>query len=460
MNKSIQLAIVGHANVGKTSLVRTLARDSHFGQVSNKPGTTRHTEGIRFKIDQDVLIECYDTPGLEDSLALFDYLESLTAPNARLDAVARIDLFLVGPEATGRFEQEAKVLRQLLKSDAGLYVIDTREPVLPKYRDELDILSHCGKPLLPILNFTDHAESHEADWRDALSRIGLHVLVRFDTVSPPLEGEKRLYESLMLLVESSAPQLTRWLAELDKKRQLRRESAYQIIAETLVDVTAASRWVEQGDDVDAEKNKLQNAVREREARAIDDLLKLYQFDQNSAQQGDLPLLEGRFDSDLFHKETLKQMGIHVSKGVVTGAVTGAGIDLAVGGLTLGSAATVGAILGGLSQSVRHYGRKISNKLSGKEKLSVDNAVICLLSLRLQALQQRLDLRGHAAQDRVQLSLPQEALWKKGQLPECLSTARAHYEWSSLNKSLRFSDQKRKLAILELSKILQQPKEHK
>lgn len=42
------------------------------------------------------------------------------------------------------------MLRQLLASDAGLYVIDAREPVLAKYRDELAVLASCGKPLLPV----------------------------------------------------------------------------------------------------------------------------------------------------------------------------------------------------------------------------------------------------------------------------------------------------------------------
>ena len=78
-------------------------------------------------------------------------------PGERLDGPARVARFLEGSEARQRFEQEAKVLRQLLASDAGLYVIDAREPVLAKYRDELSVLASCGKPLLPVLNFVSNA---------------------------------------------------------------------------------------------------------------------------------------------------------------------------------------------------------------------------------------------------------------------------------------------------------------
>ena len=72
-----------------------------------------------------------------------------------------------GSEARQRFEQEAKVLRQLLASDAGLYVIDAREPVLAKYKDELAVLAGCGKPLLPVLNFVAQPGHRDEEWRQA-----------------------------------------------------------------------------------------------------------------------------------------------------------------------------------------------------------------------------------------------------------------------------------------------------
>ena len=98
------------------------------------------------------------------------------------------------------------MLRQLLASDAGLYVIDAREPVLAKYKDELAVLAGCGKPLLPVLNFVAQPGHRDEEWRQALARLGLHALVRFDSVAPPVDGgERRLYESLALLLEQARP---------------------------------------------------------------------------------------------------------------------------------------------------------------------------------------------------------------------------------------------------------------
>lgn len=441
----LTLAVVGHANVGKTSLLRTLARNRYFGKISSKPGTTRHTEGIRLINNDETFIELFDTPGLEDSIALFDYLESLSIKKGqyRLDNYSKIEQFLVGPEATHRFEQEAKVLRQLIKSDAGLYVIDVREPVLPKYKDELEILSYCAKPLLPVFNFTVSERANKASWHQALSRLGLHVFVEFDTVFPPLEGEKQLYESLMLLVPSSKPVLQEWLEDLHEKRQMRKNLAAGIIANVLIDVTAAVYWIDNKNEQEAAIKQLQLAVKKRERHAINELLKLYQFDKEMIDASELPLLEGRFSTDLFSNEAIKQMGLRLSKGVLSGAMTGAGIDLAVGGLTLGTAAVVGAVVGGLSQSMRHYGKQLSGLFSGKEKLTVNDEIICLLSLRLLELQQRLDTLGHASHTTVTLTIPNQALWQKGHLLPELRKARVHPEWSSLNKKLSIKNGDRK-----------------
>ena len=82
---ALTLAVVGHTNTGKTSLLRTLTRDAAFGQVSNSPGTTRHVEGARLTVDDEALVELFDTPGLEDSMALLDFMDQLRQPGERID---------------------------------------------------------------------------------------------------------------------------------------------------------------------------------------------------------------------------------------------------------------------------------------------------------------------------------------------------------------------------------------
>ena len=106
--EAIEVAVVGHTNAGKTSLLRTLTRRADFGTVSERPGTTRHVEAIELVVDGRPALRFLDTPGLEDSTAL---MARLRAQDATLAPPERIRAFLATPEATGRFEQEAKVLR-------------------------------------------------------------------------------------------------------------------------------------------------------------------------------------------------------------------------------------------------------------------------------------------------------------------------------------------------------------
>lgn len=443
MNAPLKLAVVGHTNVGKTSLLRTLTRDVTFGEVSHRPSTTRHVEGARLSVDGQALLELYDTPGLEDAIALFDYLERLDRPGERLDGPARLARFLDSSEARQRFEQEAKVLRQLLASDAGLYVIDAREPVLAKYRDELAILSMCGRPLLPVLNFVACNHHREEDWRQALARLGLHALVRFDSVAPPLDGERRLYESLALMLERSRPNLQRLIDDHEHQRLARRHSGTRLIAELLIDCAACRRSVAAQAELEQSAiRELRETIRQREQRCVDALLRLYAFRPQDARANELPLLDGRWNEDLFNPETLKQLGVKLGGGMAAGAATGVGIDLLVGGVTLGAAAALGALIGGSAQTLRSYGARLKGKLKGQRELTVDDAVLRLLALRQQLLLQALDARGHAAVDTLDLAAPQDSTWREGKLPKALSHARAHPEWSSLNPGARLQQNER------------------
>ncbi len=445
----LKLAVVGHTNVGKTSLLRTLTRDVGFGAISHRPSTTQHVEGARLSVDGEALIELYDTPGFEDAVALYEYIEQLPKTAERLDGPELLQRFLNSSEARQRFEQEAKVLRQLLQSDAGFYVIDAREPVLAKYRDELAILTMCGKPLLPVLNFVNSTEQREPAWREVLARLGLHALVRFDTIAPPQDGEQRLYENLSLVLDSQRPRLQRLIEHNQTQVLVRRKAAYRLIAELLVDVSACRRSVHP-DQLEEAIQDLHRDVRQREQTCVEALLKLYAFRKDDAQASALPLEEGRWGDDLFNPATMKQLGIKVGGGMAAGAATGVGIDLLTGGLSLGMATVVGAAVGGLTQTFRNYGERLKGKWRGERELTVNDSTLRLLAIRQQRLLNALEQRGHAAQARIQMDTPLEQQWREGELAQSLKTARAYPAWSSLNANKPQQDLQRTEEIERLA----------
>lgn len=433
----LKLAVVGHTNTGKTSLLRTLLHDADFGEVANAPATTRHVEGAMLRIDE-LKLQWYDTPGIEDSISLLDYLEQLQQQEGRrLDGPAILERFLDSPESQGRFEQEARVLRQLLLCDAGLYVVDVREPVRSKHRDELAILARCGRPIIPVLNFLHSPDNFSEQWKEVLSRLGLHLIIEFDTVAPAIDGEQQLYQKLALVLDEHRDVLRDLAEGANKRRQRRRLQGQELLAELLIDVSAFRR---QSDEDESERvwQDMQDAVRQRENKFIRDLLALYRFHETDYEEDLLPISGERWESDLFSSEALMDMGIRVGKGFAAGAMAGATVDIITGGLSLGTGTLVGGLVGGLWQGAEKVGNRLLGMIQGYRELTVDDAVLRLLAVRGLSLLDALDRRGHAAQDRIQRHDSEYKSWQEESLPRALKNARSYPEWSTLNKDFKES----------------------
>ncbi len=433
MTEALTIAVVGHTNAGKTSLLRTLTRRVDFGQVSDRPGTTRHAEAVALRLDGREAVRFIDTPGLEDSVALLDFLARQSGDSRP----ERVRAFLAGPEARASFEQEAKVLRALLEqAGCAMLVIDTREPVLPRHRAEIEILASCAKPVMPVLNFVRDGASRLADWHRALEESNLHARAEFDVVAPFTGAEQRLYADLATLLPARRAQLQDIVEALAQAERERRLAACRVIASTLIDVAAQRRSLSAEAFADPEQQ--QAWVRDFQAqtgrharRAVDELLTLYAFGADDAELTELPLPGGRWEDDLFNPELLKQAGRRLGLGAMIGAGMGAVADVALAGLSLGAATTLGATLGGaISGGWQPLWRKLQNRLDGVQELTVEDPVLWLLAERLLALARALAQRGHAAQQRLRLGAEAAgALGDDGQaLIDALSAARGHPAW--------------------------------
>ncbi|MGJ7578931.1 GTPase/DUF3482 domain-containing protein [Variovorax sp. RHLX14] len=433
----IRIAVVGHTNAGKTSLLRTLTRRVDFGEVSQRPGTTRHVERVDLRIQGRVAVRFFDTPGLEDAVSLREHI-------ARIDQVStppdRIRRFLEGPEAHGSFEQEAKVLRTLLDADAAFLVIDAREPVLPKFRDEIELIGSCARPVLPVLNFVRDARSREAEWRALLAAYGLHAVVRFDAAAPFVGAERDLYQDLVTLLRERRAELGEIAAFLDNEVAGRRRDACTRIAELLIDAAATRRTVAASDFADPARREpavaaLRQAIADKAQRCASDLLALYGFRENDASESPLPALEGRWSMDFFSPEAMKDAGVRLGQGAAVGAALGVMADVALGGLSLGAGAALGGTLGGaVMQGWGPLGRKLANRLRDVRELSVEDPVLMVLLAWQLDLLCALENRGHAATQRLALDASESgSRWPAARLADVvreLRPARSHPEWES------------------------------
>jgi len=456
----LKVAVVGHTNTGKTSLLRTLTRDAAFGEVSNRPSTTRHVQGACLLVDGVPLVELYDTPGLEDSIGLLEHLDGLRV-DRQMDWIVVLRRFLDSAAAHGAFEQEAKALRQVLASDVALYVIDVRDRVLAKHRDELEILGRCAKPVVPVLNFVVSSEARTAQWREHLARVNMHAVVEFDTVVLNENGEQRLFEKMQTLLDPFRATLEAVIADRIRHRTGLRHAATDLLADLFIDVAAYRVTLPaDGRNNAAAMESLKRLVREREQCCVDALLDLYQFRPDDYEAEALPIDDGQWGLDLFNPASLRQFGIRAGGGAAAGGIAGLAIDAMTGGLTLGAAAALGATLGALWSSSQTHGKRLADRARGFTELRVNDATLRLLAVRQLELVQALLRRGHASQDKIRLkaqSAVARKVWKTQQLPVMLAEAKVHPEWSRLDSAesaANAGDSGRAAAKAELAKLIE------
>ena len=148
---TIQLSLVSHTNVGKTTLARTLLRRD-IGEVRDQAHVTDLAEAQRL-IDTpqgDVLL-LWDTPGFGDSARLLKRLRNSANPLGWL-------LTQVWDRIVDRpFYSSQQAIRAARdQSDVILYLVSAAEdPASAGYVDiEMQILSWLDKPILLLLNQT------------------------------------------------------------------------------------------------------------------------------------------------------------------------------------------------------------------------------------------------------------------------------------------------------------------
>lgn len=400
---AINVAVVGHTNSGKTSLIRTLLRDDRFGEIDDAAGTTRSVEkSVVFANDIEVL-NLFDTPGFEDSSALLQALEILAKTIETRLPVDLLQAFIRQENAFPDFEQEIKVLRQAINSDILLYVIDVREPLLGKYRDEIEILSTAGKPILPVFNFIKDNEKSLTRWREQMANFNLHAALEFDSVAFEFEAEKRLYQKLQTLLEPHYATLQTLIDNRQRVWQSLNHAAAHRIFLLLTEVACYRREVADNKLIsDVDVQGMQAFVRQAEQSALNDLLSIFAFTQLDVEVTQIAVVDGQWELDIFSPRLLKDFGLNIGASAISGAAVGAGVDLMVGGLSLGAASIIGAALGAGWATARSYQQELFAAWRGHKWLCVDDDTVSVLFLRQQKLLHTLTQRGHAAQNKLQI----------------------------------------------------------
>ena len=151
MNKDpqkINLSLVSHTNVGKTTLARTLlGRD--IGEVGDRSHVTTEPEDyVLLRAPDDSELILWDTPGFGDSVRLAERLKARSNPigwftSEIWDRLTDKSLWLN--------QQAIKHVRD--KSLVILYLVNASESpeAVPYVKAEMDILAWVNKPVIVLI---------------------------------------------------------------------------------------------------------------------------------------------------------------------------------------------------------------------------------------------------------------------------------------------------------------------
>jgi len=386
---SIELALVSHTNVGKTSLARTLLGQD-IGEVRDAPHVTDIAEvHVLLRSAAGDELRLWDTPGFGDSARLVRRLEQADRPIGWLLREVW-DRYRDRPFWCS--QQAVRAARD--SADVVLYLANAAEsPRDAGYlHAESQILKWLGKPVLVLLNQigpprprAEELADAEA-WRAQFAALGIACEVL------PLDAFARCWVQEGTLLGAVARQLApgpsaaigRLHAQWTSQNLERFSASMQALAAQLA-AAAVDREM-----IDERAESIGSSVMVRLG------LKREPGDHGAGRESAMAKLAARVDAGV-RTATARMIATHLLEGdatetilrrvqerfasqdpipeeraallggILTGAIAGLKADLVTGGLTMGAGALLGGVLGGLGAAGVARGR---NRLSGIERASL------------------------------------------------------------------------------------------
>ena len=362
----INVSLLSHTNVGKTTLARTLLRQD-IGEVGDRAHVTEVAEShVLIESPAGDSLILWDTPGFGDSTRVLKRLQQGDKPIGWF--LSRVwDRFADRPFWCS--QQAMHNARET--SDVILYVVNAGEsPSVVGYVDaEIRILGWIGKPVILLLNQLgaprNSAQSQEdvAQWRQHVEQYKwVETVLPFDAFARCWVQEGTLLAQVQCQLTGARHTA---FGRLRESWRIRNLAVFHDSMKALAEqIAAASVDVEQVQERDIQgKARAWIGAMATGAESSDPSLERAQtnlagrLDSNirstTAKLVELHGLTGRATD-----EVLKRMGSEfaidrpadadkasVLGGLVSGALGGLAADLGAGGLTFGAGALIGGVLG-------------------------------------------------------------------------------------------------------------------
>jgi len=356
-----EIAILGHPNEGKSSVLSTLAEDDSV-RVSATPGETTECRTFPVLIDGREVLRFTDTPGFQNPSRVLAEMRMIAAEGR--DPVARFrEKFQGVPE----LRDDVELLSPVERGAGVIYVVDGSRPVRNVDRAEMEILRLSGRPRMAIINCKENDSSQLENWKIEF-RKNFNANRIFNAHRATYAERILLLEALKSIDQDWQPTLDRVVRAFKDDWTARNSATVDILLAMIGEClryTVSCEIKEDGDTAETEAQlaaSYRRTLEEKEKRAHEQIRALY---KHNIFHYTLPP-QSLLHEDLFSERTWHLLGLSSKQvaiaGAVGGAVVGAKLDLLAAGLTFGVFTGLGSAAGALG--ALFGGKKLSSTAKG------------------------------------------------------------------------------------------------
>ena len=347
MNPVPEIAILGHPNEGKSSVLSTLAEDDSV-RVSPTPGETTECRTFPVKIDGREVLRFTDTPGFQNPSRVLAEMRMLAAEGS--EPVRRFrEKFSHIPELA----DDVELLAPIERGAGIIYVVDGSRPLRNVDKAEMEILRLTGRPRMAIINCKEEEQEQIERWKSEF-RKNFNANRVFNAHRATYAERILLLEALKSIDQDWQPTLEAVVRAFKADWQARTEATVDILLDMLDDCLGYSESCDLTDGDDPAKieldltRKYQEKLEKKEREAHRRIRALYKHNIFSYELPPQSILA----EQLFAERTWSLLGLSRNQvavaGAVGGAVVGAKLDLLTAGLSFGLFTGLGTAAGALT----------------------------------------------------------------------------------------------------------------
>ncbi len=197
LSQNISIAVVGHTNTGKTTLIRTLMKTS-IGEVGDSANVTKKGQSYFFEGLQATFI---DTPGFQYASNLMMYLDSL---NENPD-------FKMSQSWQEKMVYDLDAIASIESTDIVLYVASLTIVPDDNYKEEISlILKKCSKVVAVINQYKKELAASDkisvnnrvTQWKNLFQEHSINDVILFDAHWDSPVKVKQIYDGILNILDS------------------------------------------------------------------------------------------------------------------------------------------------------------------------------------------------------------------------------------------------------------------